>query len=111
MIDWSQGGRAKPETVEQVTRRCLALAEELGVRSIVFPALGTGDGGLKEPSVEAMVDTIFEVLAKNQSLEVTLTLAPRRWWERSLRNRVDVRKLYEYIEAVAPRYRARRQPR
>ena len=35
-----------PDLVARTTRRCLEVAEELGVRSLALPAFGTGVGGL-----------------------------------------------------------------
>lgn len=37
--------RTNAELVEQTTRRCLELADELGCRSLALPAFGTGVGG------------------------------------------------------------------
>jgi O-acetyl-ADP-ribose deacetylase (regulator of RNase III) len=37
--------RTTPELVRRTTRRCLEVAEELGVRSLALPAFGTGVGG------------------------------------------------------------------
>lgn len=37
--------RTSAELVEQTTRRCLELADELGCRSLALPAFGTGVGG------------------------------------------------------------------
>jgi O-acetyl-ADP-ribose deacetylase len=45
-----------PDLVRRATRRCLELADELGVRSLALPAFGTGVGGLPlEECAEAMV--------------------------------------------------------
>ena len=44
------------ETIGRTTRRCLEVAQELGVKSIAFPALGTGVGGIAPgESARAMV--------------------------------------------------------
>ncbi len=40
------GGRTTEEALRASTRRCLELAREHELRSIAFPALGTGVGGL-----------------------------------------------------------------
>jgi O-acetyl-ADP-ribose deacetylase len=37
--------RTDADLVERTTRRCLALADELGSRSLALPAFGTGVGG------------------------------------------------------------------
>jgi len=48
--------RTDAETIERTTRRCLELAQELGVRTIAFPALGTGVGGVAaDVAASAMV--------------------------------------------------------
>ena len=45
-----------PALVRRTTRRCLEVADELGVRSLALPAFGTGVGGLPlEECAEAMV--------------------------------------------------------
>ena len=45
-----------PALVRRATRRCLEVADELGVRSLALPAFGTGVGGLPlEECAEAMV--------------------------------------------------------
>jgi O-acetyl-ADP-ribose deacetylase (regulator of RNase III) len=48
--------KTDPEKIERTTRRCLELAQELGVRTIAFPALGTGVGGVApDAAARAMV--------------------------------------------------------
>jgi O-acetyl-ADP-ribose deacetylase (regulator of RNase III) len=45
-----------PALVRRAARRCLEVADELGVRSLALPAFGTGVGGLPlEECAEAMV--------------------------------------------------------
>ncbi len=39
---WSGGDRGEPELLASCYRRCLALADELGVSSLAFPAISTG---------------------------------------------------------------------
>jgi O-acetyl-ADP-ribose deacetylase len=39
---WSGGNRGEPELLASCYRRCLALADELGARSLAFPAISTG---------------------------------------------------------------------
>ena len=51
--------RTDPDTIERTTRRCLELAQELGVRTIAFPALGTGVGRIApDASARAMVAAV-----------------------------------------------------
>ncbi len=50
------GGVTDPEIVERATRAALRAAEEAGFRSIAFPGMGTGVGGLDyESAARAMV--------------------------------------------------------
>jgi O-acetyl-ADP-ribose deacetylase (regulator of RNase III) len=45
------------ELIRRTTRSCLALADELGCRSVVLPAFGTGVGGFRlEECARLMVD-------------------------------------------------------
>ena len=39
---WEGGEHGEPEVLVSCYRRCLAVADELGVRSIAFPAIATG---------------------------------------------------------------------
>jgi len=39
---WEGGGYGEPDVLASCYRRCLAVADELGVRSIAFPAIATG---------------------------------------------------------------------
>jgi O-acetyl-ADP-ribose deacetylase (regulator of RNase III) len=42
---WSGGGNGEPQLLASCYRRCLALADELGARSLAFPAISTGAFG------------------------------------------------------------------
>lgn len=42
---WSGGDRGEPELLASCYRRCLALADDLGLRSLAFPAISTGAFG------------------------------------------------------------------
>jgi len=49
--------RTSAELVERTTRACIALADELGCRSLALPAFGTGVGGFPvEECARLMVD-------------------------------------------------------
>lgn len=67
--------------VRQITRRCLALADGLGVRSVAFPAVGAGVAGLDPGAVAlAMADVIDAHLSNGSAIEIVeLHLQPKRW--------------------------------
>jgi O-acetyl-ADP-ribose deacetylase (regulator of RNase III) len=56
---WSGGDRGEPELLASCYRRCLALADELQVRSIAFPAISTLAFGFPpERAAEIAVKTL-----------------------------------------------------
>jgi len=58
------------ENVARATRNALRRAEELGLRTVAFPAIGTGAAALApEFSARAMLETIVEHLARGSGLE------------------------------------------
>ena len=60
---------ASSETVSAVTSRCLQLCQEHNITSIVFPALGTGVGGLEiEGCADAMSSAIADHLQEDGAL-------------------------------------------
>lgn len=65
--------------VQRATRTCLDLMQPLGVRSIVFPSLGTGAAGYSiEASAAAMAAVISEVLShSNWPIDVSIMLMSR----------------------------------
>jgi O-acetyl-ADP-ribose deacetylase (regulator of RNase III) len=65
--------------VRRATRTCLGLMQPLGVRSIVFPALGTGSAGYPiEASAAAMAEVINDVLRQSSwQLSVSIMLMSR----------------------------------
>ena len=72
---------ASPESVSAATTRCLQLCDEHAIESVVFPALGTGVGGLEtEDCAEAMCSTIAAHLQHGSTLRriiLVLTNAER----------------------------------
>lgn len=67
--------------VRRATRTCLELMQPLGVRSIVFPALGTGTAGYPiEASAAAMADVVKDVLSQSSwQLNVSIMLMSRNF--------------------------------
>jgi O-acetyl-ADP-ribose deacetylase len=47
--------RTDADTIARTTRRVLAVADELGVRSLALPAFGTGVGGFSLPDCAAIM--------------------------------------------------------
>jgi len=61
------------DEIKSATRRSLLLAEELGVKSIAFPALGTGVGGFSySRAAEIMIGMVSQHLAGESGLEEVL---------------------------------------
>ncbi len=65
--------------VRRATRTCLELMPPLGVRSIAFPALGTGSAGYSiEASAAAMAEVVNDVLSQgNWRFNVSIMLMSR----------------------------------
>jgi O-acetyl-ADP-ribose deacetylase (regulator of RNase III) len=56
---WHGGGRDEPRLLASCYRRALAVADDLGARSIAFPAISTGIYGYPlAPATEIAVDTV-----------------------------------------------------
>lgn len=61
------------DKIRRATRSSLLCAEELGLKSIAFPALGTGVGGFSySRAAEIMIETVQEHLAGGTALEEVL---------------------------------------
>jgi O-acetyl-ADP-ribose deacetylase (regulator of RNase III) len=72
------------ENVRKATRAALAKAKALGVRSLAFPGMGTGVGGVsKSDAASAMVESILEFAPPYTvyliGFDVELTQEFRRW--------------------------------
>lgn len=61
---WSGGGRGEPELLASCYRKSLALAAELGLDSIAFPAISTGVYGYPKPlAAKVAFETISRYVA------------------------------------------------
>ena len=64
------GGRTTAESLRNSTRNTLLRAEEKGLQSIAFPAIGTGIAGFPmEECAEIMIREVLEHLKSRSSLE------------------------------------------
>lgn len=97
-IDYDKLVYPNADYVEQATRTCLELADTLHVRSIAFPALGTGVGGFPfQIAADCMTRAIAEYLMESTNLElVILTLFAREGVKES-----DLNIFYERAVALA----------
>ncbi len=79
-INYETGERVDSNTIEKITKKCLKEAEKRQVRTLVFPALGTGEARVDfEEVASAMVDTIGNYLLKTNKLDkITIALKGRR---------------------------------
>jgi O-acetyl-ADP-ribose deacetylase len=65
-----QDFRTDETVVYEVTRNSLLLADKLGLKSLAFPAIGTGVGGLLIAAcAAAMIDAVRQLSNKLQNLE------------------------------------------
>jgi O-acetyl-ADP-ribose deacetylase (regulator of RNase III) len=56
---WSGGKRGEPELLASCYRRSLEVADELGIRSVAFPAISTGAYGFPgQLAAEIAVNTV-----------------------------------------------------
>jgi len=100
-IDYTKMQYPNEASIHAATFRCMELADALRLRTIAFPALGTGVGGFPyQTAAEVMTRTISEYLMRSTHLElVTLTLFARGSVRES--NLSDPGKNLFYERAVA----------
>ena len=72
---WRGGDQGEPELLASCHRRALAVAAELGCRSVAFPAISTGVYGYPiERAAEVALRTTVEELERRPAMEVTFVL-------------------------------------
>ena len=68
--------RASPRSIEDSVRNAVALAEHLGLKSVAFPLIGAGSGGVDPREAERiMLDTFAQI---ESSVEVVVVKQRRR---------------------------------
>ncbi len=84
---WNGGGRGEPELLASCYRRSLAVADELGARSVAFPAISTGVYGYpRERAARVAVDTLRSARTDVQLVRlVAFDAGTRRLYEELLR--------------------------
>jgi O-acetyl-ADP-ribose deacetylase (regulator of RNase III) len=97
-IDFDTQQRPNAECIETLVKRCFDLAETLGIRSLTFPALGTGSGGFPFlEGADVMVRTIADRLASGHTVEeINLAL-----WVRPGVTQGDLNVFYERAAGLA----------
>ncbi|HWP92481.1 MAG TPA: macro domain-containing protein [Thermodesulfobacteriota bacterium] len=64
------GGRVTEESLRECTMNCLLRADEKGIRTIAFPAIGTGVGGFPVAEcARVMIDTVIDHIKRYQNIE------------------------------------------
>jgi O-acetyl-ADP-ribose deacetylase (regulator of RNase III) len=67
---WDGGSRGEPEQLANCYRRCLALAEQHGLRTIAFPSISTGVYGYPvEEASRVAVAEIWKFLRQHTTVE------------------------------------------
>lgn len=82
--------RTSAEAIRSATRNALWRAQELGLRSIAFPALGAGVGRYPLPEVaQIIVEELVRHAASETSLELALLVAYDERAERAFREALE----------------------
>uniref|UniRef100_A0A4X1TF77 Poly [ADP-ribose] polymerase n=1 Tax=Sus scrofa TaxID=9823 RepID=A0A4X1TF77_PIG len=65
--DWGNGNASSHKIMENIIRDCLEITESLSLKSIAFPAIGTGNLGFpKNIFAELITSQVFKFSSKNQ---------------------------------------------
>lgn len=97
-IDYDNMISASEDSVRSATLKCMQLADTLGVKTIAFPAIGTGVASFPfQLAAEIMTRTITEYLIGKTGIEfVTITLMARE----GIRAQ-DINLFYERVVSLA----------
>ena len=87
-IDYNRFEYPSDISIHSATQKCMQLADILKLRTIAFPALGTGEGGFPfQTAAEVMTRTIAEYLTRKTQVElVTIALLAREGVQERDRN-------------------------
>ncbi|XP_036075687.1 protein mono-ADP-ribosyltransferase PARP14 isoform X2 [Rousettus aegyptiacus] len=65
--NWANGSTSSHKIMEDIIRKCLTITESLSLKSIAFPAIGTGNLGFpKTVFAELIISEVFKFSSKNQ---------------------------------------------
>ena len=93
---WQGGGNGEPDLLASAYRRSLEVADEIGARSIAFPAISTGIFGYPlEQAARISLATTAEELRAHPSMEARFWLFDQRSYE-------VFRAVYERISTPPP---------
>lgn len=84
---WFGGSRGEGESLASCYRRALEVADELGVKSVAFPAISTGAFGF--PEAEAAVTAVRTLRSASTEVELARLIAFNRHSFRLLQREVD----------------------
>lgn len=105
-IDYTNMIYPSEESIQASTLKCMQLVDALKLRTIVFPALGTGTAGFPfQLAAEVMTRTIADYLIGETGIEfVAITLFPRKLFSWKMTKENDLNLFYERSVARASVY-------
>ena len=98
------GGETSEEALRGATRRCLEIALEHGLRSVAFPALGTGTGGFSmQRCAELMLEEVRRHIDGGTSLEEVRFVVFGEPAYRLFEQVMDAEKIRKQLERLGAR--------